>query len=77
MPESLRSLLDAPVRLAELTDLDELRLQLTARQVKISQAPGSRGGNSSKRIRLRLEVPGFGPHDAERLAAALYREIAA
>jgi hypothetical protein len=68
VPESDRRLLDAPVRLADISDIGLLVRRLTARQRTISQAPGSRGGNTSKRMRLRLIVPTFRAADAERLA---------
>jgi hypothetical protein len=41
-------------------------------QAKITQAPdATKGGNSTKRIRLRVDAPGFLPGDADRLAQAL------
>jgi len=73
IPESDRRLLDAPVRLAALASTDDLLRQLTIRQAAIGQSPGARGGNSRRRIKLALDVPGFGPHEAGRLAAALAR----
>ena len=49
-----------------------MRLRLTSAQARIGQAPGaSKGGNSSKRIRLRLQVPGFPPDAAGRLEVTL------
>jgi hypothetical protein len=45
--------------------------RLITGQAAIGQAPGARGGNTRKRIKLRLDVPGYGPHEAGRLAAAL------
>ena len=49
-----------------------MRLRLTSAQARIDQAPGAaKGGNSSKRIRLRLQVPGFPPDAAGRLEATL------
>lgn len=72
LPESSRSLLSEPVRLVDVSDPDALRRQLTNAQTTIGQAPDARlAGNSTKRIRLRLAVPGYGPSDAERLAADL------
>jgi len=41
-------------------------------QSKVGQSPdATQSGNSTKRIRLHLEVPGYGPGEAERLAADL------
>jgi hypothetical protein len=72
IPEAERRLLPSPIRLVDETDMEALRLRLTSGQSRIGQAPGiSKGGNSSKRIRLRLAVPGFSPEDAGRLAAEL------
>jgi hypothetical protein len=53
-------------------DIEALRLRLTSAQARIAQAPGaSKEGNSSKRIRLRLEVPDFPADAADRLEARL------
>jgi 5-methylcytosine-specific restriction enzyme A len=71
IPESERRLIDVPVRLGGEADMDALRLRLTSGQVRINQAPGARGGNTRKRISLRLDVPGYGADDADRLAARL------
>jgi 5-methylcytosine-specific restriction protein A len=71
IPESRRRLIDDPVQLAGEADMEALRLRLTARQARINQAPGTRGGNNRKRVRLRLDVPGYGPEDPDRLAARL------
>ena len=46
-------------------------------QAKIAQAPdATKGGNSTKRIRLRLDVPGFRLGDAARLAQTLAAPVA-
>jgi hypothetical protein len=72
LEEAQRRLISAPIRLADETDIEALRLRLTSAQARIGQAPGaSKGGNSSKRIRLRLAVPGFPPDAADRLEATL------
>ncbi|HEX4064016.1 MAG TPA: HNH endonuclease [Streptosporangiaceae bacterium] len=72
IPESDRRLFQAPIRLADEPDMELLRRRLTSAQGSIAQAPeASKGGNSTKRIRLRLVVPGFAPDDADRLAVAL------
>lgn len=72
IPEAERRLFMSPIRLADESDIEALRLRLTSAQSRIGQAPGSsKGGNSSKRIRLRLVVPGYSPEDAIRLEAKL------
>lgn len=70
--EAQRRLIKSPIRLADEPDIEALRLSLTSAQGKIGQAPGaSKGGNSSKRIRLRLKVPGYSSEEAARLEADL------
>ncbi|MQY02149.1 protein NO VEIN domain-containing protein [Actinomadura macrotermitis] len=72
LPEAERRLFAAPIRLADEHDLETLRVRLCSAQSTIGRAPGaSRGGNNTKRIRLRLKVPGYGLADAARLAADL------
>ena len=62
LPEADRRLIQAPIRLALEPDADALRRHLGTAQAKIAQAPdATKGGNSTKRIRLRLDVPGFRP----------------
>ncbi|MEV4764690.1 DUF3883 domain-containing protein [Micromonospora chokoriensis] len=72
LPESGRSLISEPVRLADVPDPHLLRRRLTNAQTTIGQAPDARRpGNSTKRIRLRLSVPGYDSSDADRLAVDL------
>ena len=72
LEEAQRRLIDSPIRLADELDIEALRLRLTSAQSRIGQSPGaSKGGNSSKRIRLRLEVPDFLPEEADRLETRL------
>lgn len=72
LPASSRSLISERVRLVDVPDLHSLRRRLTNAQTTVGQAPDARRpGNSTKRIRLRLSVPGYGPPDADRLAADL------
>ena len=72
LPEADRRLISAPIRLALEPDPDSLRRRLGTAQSKVAQAPNAtKGGNATKRIRLRLSVPGFQPEDASRLAHAL------
>ena len=77
LPEADRKLIQAPIRLAQETDADALRRRLGTAQAKIAQAPDAiKGGNSTKRIRLRLDVPGFRPGGAARLAQTLAAPVA-
>lgn len=72
LPEDERRLTDGPLRLSEQPDMAELRKRLTGRQAQIGQRPDAhRDGNTTKRIRLRLTVPGFAPSEASLLEAAL------
>ncbi|CAL9407341.1 hypothetical protein SUDANB95_01578 [Actinosynnema sp. ALI-1.44] len=72
LPEHERALLAAPVPLAEVQDLDRLRLDITTAQGRVAMPAGAaKEGNNRKRLRLRLTVPGYGPQDADRLAADL------
>ena len=76
LPESDRRLIAAPIRLAEVPDIESVRRGMGSAQAKIAQAPGAtKGGNSTKRIRLRLEVPGSQPGDAARLEGLLAAPI--
>ena len=72
LPEADRRLIQAPIRLALEPDPEALRRRLGTAQAKIAQAAdATKGGNATKRIRLRVSVPGFQPGDAGRLAQAL------
>jgi Domain of unknown function (DUF3883) len=74
IPETERQLLPTPIRLVDEPDIEALRLRLTSAQLHIGRAPDTTtGGNSSKRIRLRIRVPGFSPEDASLLADELAR----
>ena len=58
--------------------MDALRRRMGAAQARIAQAPeATKGGNTTKRIRLRLDVPGFRPGSAARLAQILAVPITA
>jgi hypothetical protein len=72
LPEPDRRVLNGPVALATVGDLAALRLQLTSRQGRIGQPSDVlKAGNNRKRLRLRLQVPGYGPDDAPRLSSDL------
>ena len=69
VPEMKRRLITEPVKLALVPDMEAFRVQMGTAQAKIAQEPGAtKGGNSTKRIRLRLDVPGYGPDQAQRIA---------
>ncbi|MEJ2856070.1 MULTISPECIES: hypothetical protein [unclassified Saccharothrix] len=57
LPESQRTILDQRVELADLADIEQFRRQLSRAQGRIGQTSD---GNSTKQIRLRLQVPGYG-----------------
>ena len=72
LPESDRTVLRGPLPLRDVADVEDLRRRLTRGQGSIGQAPGARkDGNNSKRLLLRVDVPGYGIADAERLARDL------
>lgn len=77
LPEADRRLIQAPIRLALEPDAGALRRHLGTAQAKIAQASdATKGGNSTKRIRLRLDVPGFPHGDSDRLAQTLAAPVA-
>ncbi|GAA3462123.1 hypothetical protein ACFFSW_14130 [Saccharothrix longispora] len=74
LPEEERRLVREPLRLAPGTDFLALRRQLTRAQRRIGQSEGATtAGNGTRRIRLRLEIPEYGPQDAARLQRELER----
>jgi hypothetical protein len=76
LPASGRRIADGPVRLRQEPDLEALRHRMGAAQARVGRSPeSSGGGNRTKRIRLRLEVPGFATTDVERLEQALARAV--
>jgi hypothetical protein len=72
LPESERALLQEPVDLVDVSDIDEFRLNITRAQGRVAlPEKAAKDGNNRKRIQLRLHVPGYGPGDAARLGADL------
>ena len=72
LPEVERTILAGPLNLAEVTDYEELRLRLTRPQGDIGRPAGAaKPGNNRKRLQLRLDLPDYGPGEADRLAADL------
>lgn len=73
---SERSLTDGPIKLGPDTDVKALRLRLTGAQGPIGQKPGKRtDGNTTRRMRLVLEVPGYGPSDSGQLQRELAAQV--
>lgn len=74
IPETDRRLIDAPVALSAVPDLQAFCRQLTNRQRYIARSPGKRGpGNGARRIRLRITAPVTRPATPRRLASAIFR----
>lgn len=74
LTEDQRMLVRGPLELAQVGDVETLRREITTAQGRIGQAQGAtKDGNNRKRIRLRLEVPGYGAGDATLLAGDLAR----
>ncbi len=72
MPESERAVVQGPIDLADVRDIERLRLDLTSAQGRVGLPPGAaKEGNNRKQLQLRLAIPGYGPGDATRLAADL------
>lgn len=72
VPEADRRIIPGPVKLNQQPDLEALRRQMGTAQSKVGQATdATKPGNSTKRIRLRLQVPGYGPGAAAHLEAHL------
>jgi hypothetical protein len=72
VPEADRRIVAGPVRLSQQPDLDALRRRMGTAQAKVGQSPDAKKpGNSTKRIRLRLQVPGYSLREADKLAADL------
>ena len=72
VPAADRRIVAGPVRLNQQPDLPDLRRRMGTAQSKIGQSPeAKKPGNSTKRIRLRLQVPGYSPSEADKLATDL------
>ncbi|MGW4928618.1 hypothetical protein ACWEOH_05625 [Agromyces sp. NPDC004153] len=69
-----RRIIDGPLSLDRLTDLNQVRVLLGKSAAAVDRAPNASGeGNRTKRIRLVVAVPGFGPNDQAVLASVLSR----
>lgn len=77
LTEADRRIISPPIRLALVPDVNALRLEMGRRQAEVGRPPGApRGGASTKKIRLLVDVPGYHPADAARLAERLRAPIA-
>lgn len=71
-PEAKRRLIEAPIPLASEVDPSRVYTLLTRSQRRVALSPQATGpGNGTRRIRLRLAVPGFQSDDYARLERAL------
>ena len=75
VPEADRRLIKSPIRLAMEPDMALLRRRMGNAQAKIGRVSAFTRGETRKRIRLRIDVPGYQPDDAERLAEILAAPI--
>lgn len=74
LTEDERRVLREAVWLGRGVNVEELRRRLTGGQGRIGQRPGApKAGNNSKRLRLRLRVPGYDTAEPRRLALDLAR----
>jgi len=72
LPPELRRIVDVPLRLDRTTSIEQLRSGLTRSAARVGREPGATGsGNPTKRLRLTVEVPGFGTSDADRMEELL------
>ncbi|MFC6085281.1 protein NO VEIN domain-containing protein [Sphaerisporangium aureirubrum] len=78
LPEEKRRLFAQPIILKDADDIAALRRRLCTAQSLIGQVPeATKAGNGTKRIRLRLSVPGYSTADAALLAGELARPASA
>ncbi len=72
LPEAARRLIDRPVELVGVADIPAFCKWLREAQRPIGQkSAATKRGNNVKRIRLLLNVPGYGPQDHDLLATDL------
>jgi len=72
VPEAARRLIDRPVELACVVEIPAFCKALREAQRPIGQkSAATKRGNNVKRIRLVLQVPGYGPQDHDLLATDL------
>jgi hypothetical protein len=72
IPEAERRLIESPIPLALVADVGALRRDMGRKQERIARVSEVfKGGDRHKRIRLRVDVPGYQPEDTARLADRL------
>lgn len=72
LAEADRMLVAVPRNLADESDIERLRLEITTAQGRVGKPAGAPNtSNNRKRLQLRLDVPGYHKDDAGRLAADL------
>jgi hypothetical protein len=72
LSEEERTLVTGPLKLTEVDDVERLRLDITSAQGRVGLPEGApKDGNNRKRVRIRLDVPGYGLEDATQLAVDL------
>jgi hypothetical protein len=76
LPENERRIAEGPLPISEQPDMAKFRKLLTNRQAQIGQrSDARRDGNTTKRIRLRLTVPGYGSSETSILETLLASAI--
>jgi hypothetical protein len=77
IPEEDRRLILEPIPLsADELDAKALRIRLAEAQAKVAANPATSKAGGTKRIRLRVDVPGYGPADASMVSQILATPIA-
>ncbi len=76
IPAAERRLIEMPTKLPrEEADANDQRIRMADAQARVSMNPDGSKAGGTKRIRLRVEVPGYQPGDAARLAETLAAPI--
>ncbi|MFQ6397612.1 hypothetical protein ACLMAJ_29730 [Nocardia sp. KC 131] len=74
LPVGERRLVHSPIAMSSISDVRQLRLDLTRTQGRVGLPPSSKKeGNGRKRVLLRITVANYGPEDADQLATDLSR----
>lgn len=77
IPEEGRRLIPEPIPLsADEDEANALRISLAETQAKVAANPATSKAGGTKRIRLRVDVPGYGPPDASMVSHILAGPIA-
>jgi Domain of unknown function (DUF3883) len=77
IPEEGRRLILEPIPLStDELEAKALRIRLAEAQAKVAANPATSKAGGTKRIRLRVDVPGYGPADASTISQILATPIA-